>query len=402
MNEKIGKKENSDQLFQDEEVQEWFESEEETTQEQYDSTDDKIVEKYADTQLRIVRTTMDFSLHNLKHVLEEKDYLSISPAYQRRHRWDNAKRAQLIESFLMNIPIPPIFLFEKDYNQYEVMDGRQRLETIRDFLNNLFPLKNLEFWKELDGRRFSELPLTIQRGLLRRTLSAIVLLAETTQPKESEVDVRMVLFKRLNTGGIQLNPQELRNALYPSEFNKMLIRISRSDLFCDIWGIPKRTPDEEQSPSRELKKNTLYKTMADCELVLRFFAIRETILKELKGSLRSLMEGCMIRHQNDTLVNVREYEEQFTNCLKSLYDTFNGRPFMLPQMRKPSRPLYDSLMVAASFHTDFINLNSKDVIISRLKTTSEEPLNYDILVGRANTVDAIKSRVRLAESILIG
>ncbi len=390
------------QLYDEEEVQEWFESQEEITQPKSAPTELSIEEKYARTQLRIVRTTMDFSLHNLRQSLDDSSYINLSPTYQRRHRWDIKKRSQLIESFLMNIPIPPIFLFENDYNRYEVMDGRQRLQSIKDFLNNLFALRGLDFWKELEGLRFKELPSTIQRGLLRRTLSAVVLLAETTQPDDSEIDVRMILFKRLNTGGIQLNPQELRNALYPCPFNDLLISVSRSDLFCDIWRIPRYTPDEEDSPQRELTQNTLYKSMADCELVLRFFAIRETLELDLKGSLRRLMDQCMIRHFKDTEDEVRKLKQLYQFCLEKLYRTFDNQPFMLPKMSRPSRPLYDALMVAMSRNQEYDPLPSKTNILKRLRAAANDPEKYEILVGRGNTIEAVKERVTLAEWILLG
>jgi hypothetical protein len=201
------------------EVDEWFNEEENDENEEQVETsttkqpkEEDISIKYANTQLRIVRTNLDYSIDYLKSSLGSS--IDLEPQYQRRSRWDNKKRSLLIESLLLNIPIPPIFLFEIEYGQYEVVDGRQRLETLKDFLDNLFPLKNLTYWKELNGKRFKELPVIIQRGLLRRTISATVLLAETTRPEDSEIDVRMVLFNRLNTGGVQLNPQELRNALY--------------------------------------------------------------------------------------------------------------------------------------------------------------------------------------------
>jgi hypothetical protein len=129
----------------------------------------------------------------------------------------------------MNIPIPPVFLFEHEYNEYEVVDGRQRLDTLRGFLENGFALTGLEYWNELNGHRYNELPDIIKKGLLRRSLPAIVLLAETRSPEDDDFDVRRVLFDRLNTGGEKLSPQELRNALYPGSFNKMLIQIARMD-----------------------------------------------------------------------------------------------------------------------------------------------------------------------------
>src|SRR5207249_4201222 len=100
------------------------------------------------------------------------------------------------------------------------------LETISEYLDNGFALTGLEFWPELQKKRFRDLPSTIQRGLLRRSITAIVLLAETARG-EDDFDIRMVLFRRLNTGGIKLNPQEIRNTLYPGQFGKLQKELSR-------------------------------------------------------------------------------------------------------------------------------------------------------------------------------
>jgi hypothetical protein len=391
-------------LFTEEEVEEWFASEEEDASEETGDEVDaiRIGEKYTKIQLRIVRQTMDLTLHNLRQSLFDNSYINLSPFYQRRHRWDVKKRSLLIESFLLNIPIPPVFLFENKYNQYEVMDGRQRLETIRDYLQGSFGLRGMEIWKELNGRTFETLPQVIQSGLLRRTLPAIVLLAETTNPTESEFDIRMALFRRLNTGGIQLNPQELRNALYPGPFNEMLRRVSRSQVFTTIWGIPAKTKDEDTNPSKKLLGNTLYKTMADCELVLRFFAIRETIQRDLRGSLKKLLDDCIITHQHDSKSAAVTYGSTYLALLKSLYTTFNEQPFRLPTTNKPSRPLYDALMVALSFYTGFNPVTKAKQIAKRLEDYLSDKESYDILVGRGNTVEAIKDRVKLAEKILLG
>ena len=308
----------------EEDVDEWFESEDELPESAPQDVD--VVQRYSDAQLRIVRSNMDLSLHNLRQSLKDASYINLSPAYQRRHRWDNKKRSQLIESLLLNIPIPPIFLFENDYNQYEIMDGRQRLEAIKDFLDNSYPLRGMEYWPELSGFRFNELPPTIQRGLLRRTISAIVLLAETSRPEDSEIDVRMVLFKRLNTGGVKLNPHELRNALYPSEFNKMLQRLARWDTFRDTWRIPRYTPEEAEVVPKKVQDNALYKTMADCELVLRFYAIKETVLEDRTGSLRRLLDKSMKQHAKDSTTALELMEQEFREVLSFLFNAFDGQP----------------------------------------------------------------------------
>ena len=380
------------------EVEEWFESEEETSEEISEHID--AVARYSEAQLRIVRTNMDLSLHNLRQSLRDATYINLNPIYQRRHRWDNKKRSQLIESLLLNIPIPPIFLFENDYNQYEIMDGRQRLEAIKDFLENSYPLRGLDYWPELDGSHFSDLPPTIQRGLLRRTVSAIVLLAETSRPEDSEIDVRMALFKRLNTGGVKLNPHELRNALYPSPFNEMLHEMARWDIFRSAWGIPLYTEDENEAIPSKLQNNAIYRTMADCELVLRFFAIKETILEDKSGSLRRLLDRTMESHAKDSASEVEEMANEFQQTLTFLYEMFDERPFVLPRNKRPSRPAYDAMMVA----TSLIGIDTLKGRISTIQSNfqKETKINdsYEILVGRGNTVEAIKDRVSLAKKIL--
>jgi len=385
----------------EDEVEEWFEEEDEAVDSESESEPPKSIDdKYAESQVRVVRSNMDFSLHMLRESATSNSWINRSPDYQRRHRWDSRKRSHLIESILMNIPIPPIFLYENEYNQYEVMDGRQRLDTTIEYMDNGFRLRGLEFWKELNGKYFKDLPLLIQRGLLRRTMSAIVLLAETKRKTSAdEQDIRMIMFRRLNTGGAALNPQELRNALYQSSFTSRIRNLSRDPTFARIWGIPTKGPEENQPVPADLAKNVLYRTMADCELVLRFFAIRETIQLGLRAPLRRLLDDCLERHQNDGDDQVEASSVLFLRCLKDLDDLFDHKPFRLPEGRV-SRPLYDALMVAHSLQPLSDTLARKVPIQNALQRSLADPVEYDTLIGRGNTVDSIVDRVKLAQRIL--
>lgn len=380
-------------------IDEWFDSEEGDGPERHLS-DQELSEKYADTQIRIVRSSLDFTLHTLAASIQDKTYINLSPGYQRRARWDKKKKSLLIESFLMNVPVPPLFLFEKDYNQYEVMDGRQRLEAISEFLDNKYGLTGLEFWPELQGKRFSDLPGTIQRGLLRRTLNAVVLLAETSRSDDS-FDIRLVLFRRLNTGGVKLNPQELRNALYPGIFNKALHDISRDELFVKVWRIPQRTKTEDEQPTTELQRNILYRSMMDCELVLRFFGIRDAVSGKTKGSLRQIFDRTMQRYSllNDEQVDLLRTD--FLGTLQRVTKALGYGFHVLPD-GQPSRPLYDAILVAA-YAQRMTNLEENaEAIKAKLAAALAEPEQYDILVGRGNTLESIKARVALATTILVG
>jgi hypothetical protein len=383
------------------EVDEWFEDEYQEVVSGISTTSVDPAEKYARSQLRVVRETKDYQLDYLRHALQPgKQLIDTSPTYQRRLRWNNKKRSLLIESFLLNIPIPPIFLFERDYNEYEVIDGRQRLETIREFLANNFALSGLEYWPELDRKRFNDLPLILQKGLLRRSLSAVVLLAETKGLGGDDIDVRRVLFDRLNTGGISLNPQELRNALYPGKLNALLIKLARSTHFTTVWGIPPYVNGEENDPPEELLKNSLFASLADAELVLRFFALRDAIENQRQGSLRRILDRFMEMNANAGELELERMENDFIELLSRLATVFRDETFVLPTTGRPSRPLYDAMMIALSRSTD-VNIEIHgESIREELAKALQDTEKYDILVGRGNTVESVKKRVELAESIL--
>ncbi|MFW8628570.1 DUF262 domain-containing protein [Deinococcus sp. ME38] len=364
---------------------------------------DLIALKYAESQLRILRTNNDWPLHYVKQVLESGEMINISPEYQRRNRWDRRTKSLLIESFLLNIPIPPVYLYEYEYGSYEVMDGLQRMTAISEFFQDKFALIGLEFWKELNGLKFSRLPKVIQSGLMRRNLSAIVLLAETTQISSTHqtIDVRQALFKRLNTGGEPLNHQEIRNALYNSDFNRMLHQLSREDIFCRIWKIP-LGDSENPIVQAALEKNTLYRTMLDCEIVLRVFAISESISLNEGGSVKSMLDKCMIRHKDDSLTSVKELHDLYMHTLTRWYNTLGENAFVLNNNGRVSRPLYDALMIAL-LKNPVIQIESEpDRIREDINTALNNDIDYEILIARGNTFDSVKARIDLGEKIISG
>ncbi|NBB52644.1 DUF262 domain-containing protein [Rhizobium sp. CRIBSB] len=397
------KKMSTKKTITQEEIDEWFDEEE-----QSDLVESfrKIIdpaEKYAASQLRVVRETKDYQLDYLRHALRpEKELIDTDPGYQRRLRWSNKKRSLLIESLLLNIPIPSVFLFETDYNQYEVIDGRQRLETINSFLSNNFALTGLEYWPELNRKRFNDLPAVLQRGLLRRSISAVVLLAETKVIDEDGLDVRRVLFDRLNTGGIKLNPQELRNALYPGPLNALLIRLARTDAFTRVWEIPPYKANEEKEPPESLLKNPLFASLADAELVLRFFALRDAITNNGTGSLRKILDRFMARNSELDQTTLSAMEGEYTSLLTRLTDVFDGRPFQLPKTKRASRPLYDAMMIALSLSPENKIEERKEAVKIKLNSYLSDRDHYEVLIGRGNTIESVRERVRLAKDIIEG
>ena len=117
-------------------------------------TDEEINEKYLKGEVRIVTEQARYPLSTIKDMFNGKDYI-LNPDFQRRLRWDRIKQSKLIESFIINVPIPPIFLYEKDYSVYEVMDGLQRITAIKEFYEDKYALEGLEIWPELNSKKYS-------------------------------------------------------------------------------------------------------------------------------------------------------------------------------------------------------------------------------------------------------
>ena len=214
-----------------------------------------IVAKYHSREKRILTEVNREKLPSFVDALKKPGYMNIQPFYQRRSRWDKQKQSRLIESFLVNIPVPPIILYEQTYNSYEVIDGQQRITAIRDFYENKLELIGLEFWSELNGLTYQELNPIIRAGIDRRSISTIVIITESTTNPEEAIFLKQLAFERINTGGADLSRQEARHCLYNGKFDKLLLELSRNPIFAEAWGIPV----ENDSP--ELEKNNLYKKM---------------------------------------------------------------------------------------------------------------------------------------------
>jgi hypothetical protein len=354
-----------------------------------------IEQLYESGDLRLTQERNDFLLPQVLDFVNRRRWLNLRPEYQRRLVWDKKKKSLFIESLLMNVPIPPVFLYEYDLSRYEVMDGQQRLNAIIEFYEDNLELTGLETWSLLNGKRRSECPAIIRRGLDRRRISATVLVAETKIGDGLPFDVRREVFGRLNTGGQQLNAQELRNALYPGRFNELLIELASTPLFRTIWNIPRS--------GRLLAGNNLYRRMIDCEIVLRFFAFRRA--DKIKGSVRNILDTCMEEYANPSPSEISALSKLFRTRLQTALDTFGEGTFRLQEGDSPAKlsiPLYDAIMVAIDRQwDDGVALQRHGRSIQRdLQTELRRPSVYELVVARANTAKAIKARIAVMERLL--
>ncbi len=318
---------------------------------------------------------------------------------------DKKKKSKLIESFIMNVPVPPVFLYEKELARFEVMDGQQRLNTISEFFKGNFALEGLEIWPALNGRNYSALPPLVRRGLERAKISAITLMSDNSSAAEDSLDLRAQVFERLNTGGERLNPQELRNSLYSGEFNALLIELSKVRPFTDAWEIPNHEDNTraDGTASADLAANTLFKRMTDVEIVLRFFAFRDS--KNIAGSVRSMLDGTMKRLRRADAGALQTLREEFTETLELCMAIFGVNIYRLPpadgKPGKISRPLYDAEMVSVFNLRDYRDtlLANRQAIQDRiLALAAPNADTYDLMVGRGNTANTIRERIETVES----
>ena len=367
-------------------------------------------EYLAQNSFRIVYQTNNFLLPQIRDMIENGEAINLRPEYQRRLRWTNSQKSKLIESLLLNIPVPPVFFYETDAARYEVMDGQQRLTAIRDFFAGDFALGTLQVLKPLNGLRYTKCPPRIRRTLDRATISAIVLLMESeaerpAQGQLSMTDIRRSIFDRLNTGGRQLTAQEIRNALNPGPLNKCIIDLSRFDLFTEVFGIPPYTEDDEENiyENPQRRKNSLYSSMRDCELVLRFVALRDS--ENIRGSMKSMLDRAMEKKMLER--QAEELAEDFRARFRFLYDLFDSAPFRI--VSKPhgreivSAALYDAAMVALDHvWTERERIRADQVgVLERVKAAIHEDESYELIVGRRNTADSVKGRIDLLLGILL-
>ena len=222
-------------------------------------TDDEIDAKYGSREWRIITETNREQLPNFVDALKRPGWMDLRPFYQRRLRWDDVRQSKLIESFIMNIPVPPLFVYESDLAKYEVMDGQQRITAIKDFYSNNLRLKGLEQWPELNNRTYSKLPSSIKRGIDRRSISYTVLLKESAETTEDQLLIRRMVFERLNTGGVELSHQEIRNSPIPRPHStSMLLELAKNPTFQETPGISHPTvPPSTKTCTRELPQEFL-------------------------------------------------------------------------------------------------------------------------------------------------
>lgn len=337
------------------------------------------LQEQLDTNRRTVSfDNYDITVRQLYSMIVESQ-IELQPEYQRHFVWDAVRQSQLIESIFLGIPIPNLFMATNPDATWEVIDGLQRLTTIVNFIGNeevrvrtnpnsqKLEIKGLDKLSTMNNLVFEELPMSIQNMFMTRPIRVTVL------NDKSDFSVRYDLFERLNTGGVILLPQEIRNCVYIGEFKDFINYCSKNENFNNSV---KMTESSERTSSRE-------------ELILKFFAYyedRDLFVHSVKGFLNDYME---------------KKTKRFTNKdqLKSLFeDTFSLINRHLPmgivrgnRVNITPLVLFEAISIGVG---DLVAAGSTNVITSE---ALQHLLNNDDL--RKLTTGATNSRKKLIERI---
>ncbi|MEU4068421.1 DUF262 domain-containing protein [Streptomyces wedmorensis] len=340
-----------------------FEQEDEdSTAEQSDALDVAAAER------RLVTQPYDLSLATLADDIGRQQLL-LSIEYQRKYVWDRSKASRLVESFLLNIPVPVCYFAENPDGTYEVIDGLQRIQTINDFLTGEFALRGISVLKEYEGLYFEDLPPREQRRLTSRTIRCIVI------TDDSHPDIKFDVFERLNTGSAMLGAQELRNCIYRGDFNSFLKDVAAEEFFRKILG--------------GIKNNRMdYE-----ELALRFFSLHEDISAyrpPLRQFLNAYMRMYRDRPPRDEQVSV------FADTCRAVFEIFGPDAFRVVREGKLgafNKALFDSIVIPLAF-ADRNTAVAKGEELRDLREKLLKQEDFQTAIGRA-TADRTRMHGRI-------
>ena len=244
------------------------------------------------------------------------------------------------------------------------------------------------------------MPSQIKAGIDRRSISTITLITESASDPEEAALLKQIAFERINTGGVRLSKQEVRNCLLSSDFNDLLLVLSRNKIFAQAWGIP----SDDNDPS--LIKNNLYKKMEDVELVLRFFALRHA--NDFKNGTIDFLDEYMRKSTIFNSEDINFLHDLFIRTIEmanKIYDEKLFKPFLLDKnvwSNQSSKEYYDAVMVSCSYQLANAKklIERKSQVTAATKKLLSDPSNYKIFIGGGGTKAGVQKRIELFSQML--
>jgi hypothetical protein len=311
----------------------------------------------------------------------EKGKIKIQPDFQRHQVWKPHQKSRFIESILLNFPLPPIYLNETKESNYIVIDGLQRTTALNEFYKGEYALSDLEALPKYNTYFFEDLPENLRSKFEDKKLTIFSL--KPTTPMVVVYD----LFNRINTGGTQLNRQEVRNCIFIGKSTQLLKKLSEQDFFKRAidWGV----------------KDT---RMKDREVILRYLAFRWFNFKEkYSGDMSGYIEAAMKKINKMDDEHIQTIEKDFKRVMNWTFRIWGRANFRIPT--DYTRGTINTAILETVCY--FISRKS-DMFIEKNKLTIKK--NLTNLIGNEQYYDAVsratggKSKVfirfELAENIL--
>lgn len=269
------------------------------------------------------------------HIRHKAGDLVLDPIFQRRKVWEDWRSSRLIESVILEVPLPVFYLAEGVDGKEEVIDGQQRLSAFFRFLDNEYALRTLRALPHLNGKCFKDLDKPTQKVVRDSSIRTIIF------KKESDENLRFEVFERLNSGAVALNSQELRNCVYRGPYNNLLMSLATDPDYMWLMGL--------KGPEKRMK---------DVEYVLRFGAFFHSTYLKYKPPMAWFLDEDMRKHQNVGKKDQEELRAAFKtsvglvrsllgqNAFKRYHTGSSTDPRGGWEPKKFNASLYDILMVS--------------------------------------------------------
>lgn len=347
----------------------------------------------SDDLFNITSWGADITLRDIVASYEDGDI--IKPELQRKYVWDKKESSRFVESILLGLPVPSIFLANTSSDRKLIVDGYQRIKTVYDFYkgvwtgdNSVFALTNSDKinvrWR---NKTYSELMPDDQRRFRLYTIHAIIF--EQKTPKNDSGLYQ--IFERINTSGKSLNPQEIRNCVYQGKFNNLLFKLNKNERWRKLFG-------EDSENNR----------MLDLEFILRFMALSqpEVLTSQANSvSLKKELNDYMRDNKNVDDSFYQQWETCFDDCVFFITkyigeDAFFNLKNDLTVIRKKFYPtIFDSIMIATKIALDRGFSTEENLEKRRLSLLKDENYRDSITQGTMK-LDNIRTRIDKALSYL--
>ena len=300
-----------------------------------------------------------------------------NPGFQRPFVWSNAQSDKFIESLLMGLPVPGIFLTKTKDNEFLVLDGQQRLLTLMNFCAENRKLGS-SVQKKYQKKTYKDLTATERRRLDNSIIHATIIRQESPRGNDSVY----YIFERLNSGGRQLTPQQIRMALYHGEFANLLTKLNQNN----IW----------RKLIRQNTTDLAFKGFKDIEMILRFFALFYNS-DEYKNPMQGFLNKFMEEHRNIKVSEQKQFERLFCKTVEFI-SQFIGESAFCGRGKRPSAAIVDSLMfgVAKGLKRGIPDLSPKEVksVVNAMLDNEE----YQSAIGkRTSMAKHVEQRLNLSE-----